>query len=362
MTHHEAPGYYCVTATPDYLPAAGECVEGRLFIDGDQLVCGAGEMRGGGYAETLDTYSESTVRRLFGNHFDPQEFRLEVAFEREATLAIPLSAVSSSELQRWDGSRLRGADNTFAVCVRAPSVLYDPVLLQLGRGGRNRGTGRTRHASLAAWLDASSADPASTPATGANREPDESTTRPDPAEAAGASGANGPAPDTGQPSPDPQSPDAGQPSPDPHSPDAAPDARPPDAAADTREPEPGPNDATPGAETESDDTGADTPPEPTWLDAEPETPALIVKNRSDIRLQPRIRGRHRNDVLFVDDLDLDPGETHRWTEFPQTGLVHLDILFGDGSRQAEQLDERHLQSPPVGIDLYASGVEVHSGT
>ena len=379
MTHQEAPGYYCVTGTPNYLPAAEEFVEGRLFIDGDQLVCGAGEMRGGGYAETLDTYSESTVRRLFGNRFDPQEFRLEVAFDRQATLVVPLSAVSSADLQRWDGSQLRGADETFAVCVRAPSVLYDPVLIQLGRGGRNRGAGRTRHASLAAWLDAFGADMSSAPATEANGEPveaagtdrrtvqateassesvaatesnggpDESTASPDPAEAEDASGANGPAADSGPSSSNTQPPDA------------ATDAQPSDTPAGTEDPGLEPSNATSGADTEPDDAGADTDPEPTWLDAEPDTPALIVKNRSDIRLQPRIRGRHRNDVIFLDDVDLAPGETHRWTEFPQRGLVHLDILFDDGSRRAEQLDERHLQSPPVGIDLYASGIEIHSG-
>ena len=154
MTRHESPGYYCVTDTPDERPDAEECAEGRLFVDADRLVCGAGEMGGLGYADTLDTYSESTVRRLFGNRFDPQEFDLGTALQRDATLVVPLSAIVGAELRQWEGAQPRGAEHTFAVAVHAPSALEDPLLLQLGRGGRNRGTGRTRHTSFARWLDA----------------------------------------------------------------------------------------------------------------------------------------------------------------------------------------------------------------
>ena len=468
MTRHESPGYYCVTDTPDERPDAEECAEGRLFVDADRLVCGAGKMGGLGYADTLDTYSESTVRRLFGNRFDPQAFDLGTALQRDATLVVPLSAIVGAELRQWEGARLRGAEHTFAVVVRAPSALEDPLLLQLGRGGRNRGTGRTRHASFARWLDAldgttaSDADAVATDTgTGASTsspggvadtpgdagsagttdgdesvatDPEPSTPEPQAADAAPDTPQSGaladvarsepvdtPAesgPETGDATADPAglSSDAESPpstSPTQDGADTRSDASttPEPEAADTpadsggrgspdadepvaTDPEPGEDEATEtvdsdGTETvdsddatdevaDSDDGTAESAgsddepvdsgepdseaadPEPTWLDDEPDDPALIVKNRSNIRLRPRIRCRRGGEVLFLDDIDLAPGDTHRWTEFPEEGVVHLDILFDDGSRNAEQLDERHLRSPPVGIDLYASGVEVHA--
>ena len=429
MTRHESPGYYCVTDTPDERPDAEECAEGRLFVDADRLVCGAGEMGGLGYADTLDTYSESTVRRLFGNRFDPQEFDLGTALQRDATLVVPLSAIVGAELRQWEGAQLRGAEHTFAVVVRAPSALDDPLLLQLGRGGRNRGTGRTRHVSFARWLDAldeataSDADAAASdtgagastsPSGGAAgtpedagsagttdadesaaTDPEPSTTEPQAADAAPDTPQSGALADVARSAPvdaptesGPETGDATADSGGQGSPDA-------DESVATN-PEPGEDGATEsvdsdgdGTETvdsddatdeaaETDDATAESAgsddepvdsgepdseaadPEPTWLDDEPDDPALIVKNRSNIRLRPRIRCRRGGEVLFLDDIDLAPGDTHRWTEFPEEGVVHLDILFDDGSRNAEQLDERHLRSPPVGVDLYASGVEVHA--
>ena len=59
-------------------------------------------------------------------------------------------------------------------------------------------------------------------------------------------------------------------------------------------------------------------------------------------------------MLFVYEEEGSHAFVMRAMDFP------LDILFDDGSRNAEQLDERHLRSPPVGVDLYASGVEVHA--
>lgn len=389
MTRYETPGYYRVTDTPDELPSAGDCVEGRVFVTHDRLVCGAGEMGGMGYADALDDYSESTVRRLFGSRLDPQELDFDTALGRDGTVAVRLSDVASAELRRWDGSRLRGAEHTFAVCIHVPSALEDPLLLQLGRGGRNRGTGRTRHASLARWVDALADGAASTPESEATDTESTPTT-----EAAGFAGTTdvdestaadstqsdpetGPAIDPGEtPS------DAGSATPAPPGRDSAdtesdtsvtqsPDAA--DASADRAgasggvnqsdgtdsfrdESEAAPRADPPDAEPDPDEIA----PEPTWLDTEPDAPALIVKNRSDIRLRPRIRCRHENEVLFLDDVDLAPEDTRRWPEFPEEGVVHLDILFDDGSRKAEHLDERHLRSPPVGIDLYASGVEVHA--
>ena len=429
MTRHEAPGYYFVTDTPDEQPSTDDCVEGRLFIADDRLVCGVGKMGGMGYADALDAYSESTVRRLFGNRFDPQEVDLDTTLQQDATVVVPLSAVASADLRQWDGSRRRGAEHTFAVAVRAPSALDSPLLLQLGRGERNRGTGRTRHESLARWLDGvadgtasdSETDASATDAgTGASpTESDDSTAASDDSTAtpagtgvADSTDADGPAaadrePSTAEPQPADAAPDAASGaladvarstpvgSPDQSAPatdestadpvesdaestpsaattqgsadagaDASTTSEP--AAADSGEedpadaapaPDPGDEDADEAADTDSED--ADPDPEPTWLDEEPDAPALIVKNRSDIRLRPRVRCRHEGEVLFLDDLDLEPGDTRRWTDFPEEGMVHLDILFDDGSRKAEQLDERHLRSPPVGIDLHASGAEVH---
>ena len=454
MTRHEAPGYYCATDTPGERPPTDDCTEGRLFLTDDRLVCGAGKMGGMGYVDTLDTYSESTVRRLFGNRLDPQEVVLDTTLQQDATVVVPLSAVASAELRQWEGSRLRGAEHTFAVAVRAPSTLDTPLLLQLGRGGRNRGTGRTRHASLAQWLDAlndgaaSASDAEAATDTGTGASPptsDGSTTTREATGAADTTDAGGSAGDDPEPSTaEPQSP---EPAPDmprsgaladvarsepvgapaesgsetsdatadpvtaPSDAESTPSASTPDPAdpgSDTAVPpepetpdssadsgggdspvgaDPGSgrsdedtddsgdanevtgsdgdaNDAT-GSDGDADGvTGSDTDsedadPEPTWLDDEPDDPALIVKNRSNIRLRPRIRCRHEGEVLFLDDIDLVPGDTHRWTEFPEEGVVHFDILFDDGSRNAEQLDERHLRSPPVGIDLYVSGAEVH---
>ena len=96
MSYHETPGYYCVADGVEEPPPSEECTEGRLFLDADRLVCGAGRMGGNGYADTLDEYSGSTVRRAFGNRFDPQEFGLDEATRREGTITVPRSAIPSN--------------------------------------------------------------------------------------------------------------------------------------------------------------------------------------------------------------------------------------------------------------------------
>lgn len=398
MARYESPGYYCVVGTGNGQPTAEECTEGRIFLAEDRLVCGAGTMGAGGYADTLDTYSESTVRRLFGNRFDPQEFDINAAFDHDWSVVVPFPEIVRAEFRSWEDTRLRGADHSYAVYVDAPGALRGTLSIQLGRGIRNRGAGRKRHEALAGWLNGAASE--TTPEHGAKRAATgEAATTAEHAGAADPTDRNG---SDAEPDPSPASPGS---SPNPPSSARAGDSRRQTATADAgaspasdsnsdglsadptpdRETDDGqtadppgntstpPSDTALDADASADRTDADvgaiahgedesaSEPEsdPTWLDREPDESALILKNRSDIRLQLRIRCRRAGEVLFVADIDLAPAETHRWREFPEWGVVHLDILFSDGSRKAEQIDEANVRSPPVGIDLYASGIEIH---
>ena len=395
MTRYESPGYYCIVGTGNGRPTAEECTEGRIFLAEDRLVCGAGTMGAGGYADALDTYSESTVRRLFGNRFDPQEFDVSAAFDHDWSVVIPYPEIVRAELRSWDGSPLRGADHSYAVYVDAPGALRGTLSIQLGRGVRNRGAGRKRHEALARWLDG--VDSETVPERGAKRAREASTTTEhaggaDPTDRIGSDAEPDPSPASPESSPTPPASEravdsgrkttadsgaspASESNPEGPSPDPTPDRQ----TDDGRAADPSGTASTPrgdtalDADTTADGTAADagvtahgedefaSEPESdsTWLDNEPDEPALILKNRSDIRLQPRIRCRRAGEVLFVDDVDLAPDETRRWKEFPEWGAVHLDILFGDGSRKAEQIDEANVRSPPVGVDLYPGGVEIH---
>lgn len=394
MTRYESPGYYCVVGTGEGRPTAEEYTEGRIFLAEEQLVCGAGTMDAGGYADTLDTYSESTVRRLFGNRFDPQEFDISAALDHDWSVVVPFPEIVRVEFRSWDGSRLRGADHSYAVYVDAPGVLRGTLSIQLGRGTRNRGAGSKRHRTLVQWLDGIA--PGTTPERGAKGDATGDPTAVN-AGTAGSPARNGSRVGSDS-SPASESPpnthsseraagseharttaDAGAPPPsdtEPDDPRADPTldrqtdhSQAVDPPENTSTP---PVDAAPDADVRADSAGDDADAmataggesagetEPTWLDGEPDEPALILKNRSDIRLQPRIRCRRADEVLFADDIDLAPDETRRWTEFPEWGVVHLDILFGDGTRKAERIAETQLRSPPVGVDLHASGVEIRS--
>jgi hypothetical protein len=105
---------------------------------------------------------------------------------------------------------------------------------------------------------------------------------------------------------------------------------------------------------------ADAGDEPSWVSSMPEAPALVLKNQSDILLEPRIRCRCDGDVVFLDDIRIESGETYRWADLPEEGPVYVDVLFSHGSRAAEQVPEDALRPGPVGIDLHASGSEIRT--
>lgn len=142
----DTPAYFTVTERPERQP--GELVEGRLFVADDRLVCGAG---GGaltsGYAGAIDDHSGSVLRRLFAGAFDPQRFGLSEARSRDETITVPYASVADAELLSWDGSELPGVTETFAVRIDTRTV-RGSLVVQLGHGNRNRGSGRERHDRL----------------------------------------------------------------------------------------------------------------------------------------------------------------------------------------------------------------------
>jgi hypothetical protein len=324
---------------------------------------------------------------MFGRRFDPQEFDLDVATRRDGTISLPLSAIESAGLLEWDDSNLRGADHTYAVRVDAPSEFDEPVLLQLGHGRRNRGTGRPRHEMLVRWLQAAggataaeettavasneASDPVDATASG---ETDDANAPDAPAAMSGATSAtadvvdgdSAPSATTAETAETPatspeQSPgqsaavgeqtgEADRPGADGHTDSNA------HAGADGQSGVAGQPDA--GDDVEADVT--ETVEEPSWLSSIPDATVLILKNQSDIPLEPRIRCRWGSDSVVLDDVQIGPGETYRWEDLPEEGPVYVDVLFGHGSRTAEQVPEDALRPGPVGIDLYASGSEIRT--
>lgn len=155
MSRLETPGYYAVTDSTDAPPAPTDCIEGRLFLNETRLLWGAGEaLAKGGYAEKLDNHSSSSLRIMFGGKTDPQQVSVDDAERKDSSVSVPLTAIADASVLQWDGNDRRGEDATYAVRVEAPDVVSEPLLVQLGKGERNRGTLRRRHATLAAVLDA----------------------------------------------------------------------------------------------------------------------------------------------------------------------------------------------------------------
>ncbi|MEZ3117650.1 hypothetical protein RYH80_17165 [Halobaculum sp. MBLA0147] len=144
------PGYFTTTETTRSEPET--LVEGRLFLTDTELVCGAGTGPvTSGYAGAVDDHAGSTLRRLFGGRLDPQQFSLDDARSRERTVVVPFAAVDDVASVSWSGSDLSGTDQTFAVRVETSRV-DGSLLLQLGHGTRNRGSGRERHDRLRTLL------------------------------------------------------------------------------------------------------------------------------------------------------------------------------------------------------------------
>lgn len=149
MTEYQAAGYYCVIDSLTHQPDATDCLEGRLALTTEGLVCAVNDDLDG-YTAAVDAYSGSTVRRLFGGKYDPQTFQIEDATSNERTVAVPYDSIVAAELCSWEGSDLRGATAGYGVFVRTTT---DDFVLQLGRGERNRGSGQTRHTALASELE-----------------------------------------------------------------------------------------------------------------------------------------------------------------------------------------------------------------
>lgn len=150
MTTYDTPGYYYFPNQFNSPPRPTEGVEGRIFLTDQQLICGAGAgFDNDGYIGQLDTYSGSTVRRLLWRSYDPQVTTLESVLKREQTVTVPYQSISDADLVEWNGSNLRGTDYTYGIRVDLNTYPSDPLLIQLGQGNRNRGSGRNRHAAVA---------------------------------------------------------------------------------------------------------------------------------------------------------------------------------------------------------------------
>ena len=151
MTGRQTPGYFVFTNHLDEPPEVAECLEGRLLIADDRIVCAVnGEISG--YAGRVDEYSNSTIRKLFGNRFDPQEFDIDEAVSQDETEILPYNSIVGASLVTWEGSELRGADHSYGIHLERPHPNKD-LLLQLGRGNRNRGAGKTRHEAVARTIN-----------------------------------------------------------------------------------------------------------------------------------------------------------------------------------------------------------------
>ncbi|MFC7250802.1 hypothetical protein ACFQJ5_13270 [Halomicroarcula sp. GCM10025324] len=154
MTTHETPCYYRVGPRQSDSPAIEDCVEGRLRLTEEGLVLGTDATSSdGSYTDRIDKHSNSAIRRLFGGHFDPQLFSFD-DLPTDRTIAVPLTSIQDVQFLTWDGSHLRGADQTHGILVQTTAFGGDALLIQLGHGDRNRGSGTKRHRLFAQTLDA----------------------------------------------------------------------------------------------------------------------------------------------------------------------------------------------------------------
>ncbi|MFC7028317.1 hypothetical protein ACFQH8_14430 [Halomicroarcula sp. GCM10025710] len=154
MTTHETPCYYRVGPRQSDSPAIEDCVEGRLRLTEEGLVLGTDATSSdGSHTDRIDKHSNSAIRRLFGGHFDPQLFSFD-DLPTDRTIAVPLTSIQDVQFLTWDGSHLRGADQTHGILVQTTAFGGDALLIQLGHGDRNRGSGTKRHRLFAQTLDA----------------------------------------------------------------------------------------------------------------------------------------------------------------------------------------------------------------
>lgn len=146
MRRYQTPGYYnFIESLGEYRPS--NCVEGRLFLDDEKLLCGAGDH--GGYGDTTDQYSGSILRRFFGKKHNPQRFEYDTARSRHNSVAISLDSVTDIKIVKWNKSELNRARDTYGVLLIDTSMAKNGLMLQLGEGKQNQGTGKNRHVALA---------------------------------------------------------------------------------------------------------------------------------------------------------------------------------------------------------------------
>lgn len=170
----DTPAYYTVTERPGRQPE--ELVEGRLFVTPDRLVCGAGDgPLTSGYAGAVDNHSGSALRRLFGGVLDPQRFGLSAARSHDQTITVPYASVTDAELLSWSGSELPGTEQTFAVRIDTRAV-RGSLVVQLGHGNRNRGSGHARHDRLVDLVRAHAAEMANDAAVEQSASPESRAT------------------------------------------------------------------------------------------------------------------------------------------------------------------------------------------
>lgn len=279
MSAHEAPAYFCVTDDISGPPSAESCTEGRLFLDETELVCGAGDPDvQEGYIGRVDSHAGSTVRRLFGGLKGFQEFEVAAARTREATRSLALDAVTGVETVEWEGSELVGADRTYGVRVESPRLADGTLVVQLGRGWRNRGSDRERHVALARLLRAK-AD--------ADEPSNEKTVGDDKSSNAMIDG----------------------------------DDKPSSAKTDGND----------------DPSNADDDEVP-WLTDEEGSTALVARNYTDRPTTARIGCRTDEGVQFREDATFAGLERKQWTDLPEDRSFEIGVVPEDGESAAATVD------------------------
>jgi hypothetical protein len=317
MSRHEAPAYFCTTESVGRNPPAESCVEGRLFVEDRRLVCGAGDSAvQSGYVGKVDDHAGSTVRRFLGSFKGFQEFDATEAANRERTRSVALAGVTDVAFAEWEGSELKGADRTYAVVVDAAELAGESLVIQLGRGWRNRGSGRQRHAALARVIRALSAN--------ADAESDATAAGDASAVAATAGTARGDAGSTGGDTPG--------------------TAR--------------------AATAETAGTTGGTMPVGTGSGADNETgdTTLVARNDTGSPVSARIGCRTDEGTEFAEDVTIPSREREEWTDLPADRAFEVGVSLDGGVNELTEFEGTENVEGDIHVYLAPDEVVVDTTT
>ncbi|WP_135854854.1 hypothetical protein [Halorussus salinus] len=321
MSRHEAPAYFCATERVGRNPPDESCVEGRLFVEDRRLVCGAGDPTvQSGYVGKVDDHAGSTVRRFLGGFKGFQEFEVEEAASRERTRSVAFAGVTGVEFAEWQGSELKGADRTYAVVVDAAELTGESLVIQLGRGWRNRGSGRQRHAALARVVRALSAEAdAESDAPPANKVASGDS-------GAVASGGSGTV--------------------------AATAATASGATTETAS----------GATTEiaSGTTGGET--DASGFDGETGDTTLVARNDTGSPVSARIGCRTDEGTEFAEDVTIPSGEREEWTDLPADRAFEIGVSVEGGDNALTEFEGAETVRGDIHVYLAPDDVVVDTST